>query len=82
MLGEIPEQAIHLGEIGAIDQVAALLLNADQTCVRQLLQMKGQRVARHAELFCQDAGHHSGKACHDKRAKGPQSLGMGKGAER
>lgn len=59
MLGEIAEQAIHLREIGAVDQIAPLLLDANQARMRQLLQVKGKRVARDSELVRQDARHES-----------------------
>lgn len=81
MLREIAKQSAHPRKIGAIDQVASLLLDADQAGVGQFLQMEGQRVARDAELFGQHAGHEPGHAGHDQRAKGPQALGMGKGAQ-
>lgn len=81
VFGEIGEQAIHPGEIGAIDQIASLLLDADQAGVREFLQMEGQGIARNAELFGQDAGHEAGQAGHNEGAESSQTLRMGKGAQ-
>ena len=81
VFGEIAEQAVHAGVVGAVDQVAALLFDRDQACVRQLLQVEGERVAGHAELLGQHAGREAGQAGHDQRAEGAQALRMGEGAE-
>lgn len=81
MFGEIAEQAIHLGKIGAVDQVSALLLGAYQAGMRELLQMKGQRIPCNTELICQHTGGEAGKAGDDQRAERAQPLGMGKTAE-
>ena len=48
--------------------------------MRKFLQMKGQRITRHAELVSQNAGQQPWSACHNERAESPQSLGMGKSA--
>lgn len=77
MLREIPEQPIHSGKIGAIDQIAPLLLDADQAGMSELLQMKGQGVAGDAKLISQDAGGKAWKPGHDQRAECAQALGMG-----
>ncbi|GAB3084551.1 hypothetical protein GCM10027287_23470 [Bordetella muralis] len=69
MLCEIPKQPIHLRKIGAINQIAPLLFDADQAGMRELLQMKRQRVARNAELVSQDTGGKPGQAGHDQRAE-------------
>lgn len=69
MFSEVAKQRIHLREVGAIDQIAALLLNSDQACVRQLFQMKRQCVARDGELVGKDAGRKTAEPSHDKRAK-------------
>ena len=50
VLGQIAQQAAHAREVGAVDQVAALLFDADQSGMRQLLQVEGQRIAGDVEL--------------------------------
>ncbi|MNL21937.1 hypothetical protein D3C87_1432530 [compost metagenome] len=81
VLGEIAEQAVHSGKIGAVDQVAALLLDSDESGVRQFLQMEGERVSRHAKLIGQDAGGQAGKSGNHQGAEHAQALGMGQGIE-
>src|SRR3546814_6593155 len=66
--------------IGAINQIAPLLLNIHQTGMREFLQMKGQRVTRNAKLIRQDTGHEPRRASNNKCAESPQSLRMGKSA--
>ncbi|GAB3104669.1 hypothetical protein GCM10027288_12000 [Bordetella tumbae] len=78
MLREISKQSIHLREIGAVNQVASLLLDIDQAGVRELLQMKRQRVTGHAELIGQDTGGKPGKAGHHQSAERAQPLGVSK----
>ncbi|KXJ66263.1 hypothetical protein AXY46_12065 [Achromobacter xylosoxidans] len=81
MFGEVAQQAIHLREVRAIDQISTLLLKGDKAGMRQLLQVEGQRVARDAELIGHDAGHETAEAGNHEGAKHAQTLGMGQGAE-
>ncbi len=78
---QVAQQAIHMGEIGAVDQIAALRLDSHQARMRQLLQMKGQRIARYTKLIGQHARRKACGANHDKSPEHPQALGMGKGAK-
>lgn len=81
MFGEVAKQPIHLREVGAIDQISALLLNGDQACMRQLLQVEGQGIARDAELISQDARRETARAGNHECAKHAQTLGVGQGTE-
>lgn len=81
MLGKVSEQAIHLGEIRAVDQIPALLLDADQGCVRKLLQVERQRVAGNAKPFGHDTWCKAVGPRDDKRTKHAQALGMGQGIQ-
>lgn len=81
MFGEVAEQPIHLREVGAIDQISALLLNGDQASVRQLLQVEGQGIACDAELIGQDAGRETARASDHECAKHAKSLGVCQGTE-
>ncbi|KAG0919858.1 hypothetical protein G6F31_020954 [Rhizopus arrhizus] len=81
VFGQVAEQAVHLGKVGPIDEVPALLLDADQACVRQLLQMERQGIARDAELVGQEAGRETAQASHDKRAEHAKPLGVGQGTK-
>src|ERR1035441_266350 len=45
VLGEIPEQRVHVIERSAVDDVSARALLRNQSCIRQLLEMKRQRAA-------------------------------------
>lgn len=81
MFGEVAEQPIHLREVGAVDQISALLLNRDQASVRQLLQVERQGVARDAELIGQDAWRETAGASNHERAKHAKPLGVGEGTE-
>lgn len=69
MLCEIPEQSIHPGKIRPIDQIASLLLDADQASMRELLEMKRQGVAGNAKLVSQDTGGEARKPGHDESAE-------------
>jgi arsenite transporter len=65
VLGQVANQAVHVPVFGAVDQVAALLLNADKAGVGKLFQMEGQRVAGHVELVGEHAGGQSFRAGDD-----------------
>jgi hypothetical protein len=43
VLGEVGDQRVHRVEVGAVDDVAAVLRGPDQPRVRQFLQVKRQR---------------------------------------
>ena len=76
VLGHVAKQTIHLREVGAVDQVAALLFDGDEAGMGQLLQVEGQRVAGHVELVGEDAGRQPLGACDDQGAKYAQALGV------
>ncbi|ANY17552.1 hypothetical protein AW878_04110 [Bordetella pseudohinzii] len=82
MFGEIAEQPVHAGEIGAVDQIPALLFNADQAGMGQLLQMEGQRIPCDTELVRQHAGREARRAGDNQGAESAQPLGVGKAGER
>jgi len=50
MLGQVTDQTVHAAVLGAINQVATLLLDADEASMGQLLQVERQGVAGHVEL--------------------------------
>ncbi|ANN72209.1 hypothetical protein BAU08_13445 [Bordetella bronchialis] len=74
MFGQVAEQAIHPVVVGAIDQVATLLLAVDQAGMRQLLEVERERIARHAQMLCQNAGRKAFGTGHYKRTKCPEAL--------
>lgn len=76
VFGQVADQAVHMGVFGAIDQVAALLFDGDETGVGQFLQVERQGVAGHVELVGQHAGRESFRAGNDQGAEHAQTLGM------
>lgn len=81
MFGEIAKQPIHPRKIGAVYQIAPLLLDTDQAGARQFFQMEGQRVASNAKLVGHDARRKTAQAGDNQGAKYPQTLGVGQSIE-
>ena len=77
VLGHVAKQTIHLREVGAVDQVAALLFDGDEAGMGQFFQVEGQRVAGHVELIGQNAGREPFGAGDDQGSEHAQALGMG-----
>lgn len=77
MLGQVADQAVHVTVLGAVDQVAALLLDGNEASVGQFLQVEGQGIAGHAELIGEDAGRASFRPGDDQGAEYTQSLRVG-----
>jgi hypothetical protein len=81
MLGQVAQEAVHAREIGAVDQVSALLFDRHKAGVSQFFKMKGQGVARYIQMISQDAGREAFRASDDQSTKGPQTLGVGQGRQ-
>lgn len=77
MLREVAEQVVHLLEIGAIDQVAAVTLLRDETGPLQFLQVERERGAGYFERFAHAARRFAFGARHDQRAKDAKAHGLG-----
>lgn len=82
MLGQVTQQVIHAAEIGAVDQVAALWLGADQIGMGQFLEVERQRAGRDPKLLGHGTRREAGRTGHDQRSKGPQALYLGQRGER
>ncbi|ALM82848.1 hypothetical protein ASB57_07685 [Bordetella sp. N] len=58
-----------------------MLLDRNQMCMCQLLQVKGQRAAGDAELVGNDARIQPRRAGNDQRAEDAKALGVSEGTE-
>src|SRR5579875_1279950 len=80
MLGQVADQTVHVSILGPIDQIAALLLDRDETSMGQFFQMEGQGVTRHIELVSQLARRQPFRTGNDQGAKYAQPLVVCQGA--
>jgi len=69
VLGQVTDQAVHVAVLGAINQVAALLLDGDEAGVGKFLQVEGQGIADHVELLGQNAWRQPFRAGGDQGAE-------------
>src|ERR671936_1570350 len=68
VLGEVAHELVHVVEVGAVDDEAALLAAAHQAGPSEMRKMKGERRGRQLELFADAAGGQSVVACLDEQA--------------
>ena len=77
VLRQVAEQAIHAGEVGAVNKMPAIALLADELGMHQLLEMEGQRGGTHFKLRSQITWRTALGPGDHQRAVDPQSHGLG-----
>lgn len=82
MLREVTEQAGHVCESRAVDQVSSIALLSHQACVHQFLEVKRQRRGGHIQLLTQGTRREARWACHDQCAEHTKTHRLGQGGER
>jgi hypothetical protein len=81
VLGQIGEQGVHALKFGAVNQLPATRLAADQARVVQGFEVERQGAGRNAQRGGQGAGRQAFCPCHHQGAKGPQALALGQGGQ-
>jgi len=82
VFGEISDQPIHRRKVGAVMDKPALLARADETGVRELLQMERQRRGRHAEHLRDASRRKTLGATFDEQPEQRESRFLRKGGKR
>ena len=81
VLGQIGQQGVHALKFGAVNQLPAPRLAADQARVVQGFEVERQGAGGNAQRGGQGAGRQALGASHHQGAKGPQALALGQGGQ-
>nr|CUV24545.1 protein of unknown function [Ralstonia solanacearum]CUV35106.1 protein of unknown function [Ralstonia solanacearum] len=81
VLGQETQQAVHMVERGAVDQVTAISLLRHKRGMHQFLEVERQRRAGHVELLGDGAGRQSRRAGHHQHPEDPQTQAVSKSGE-
>src|SRR6185437_10965393 len=82
VLGEVGEEAVHLREIGPVDQVPAMALLRDEPGDGQLLQVERERGRRDREVVGDPAGSRAGLTGDHEGTKDPQPVRLRQSGQR
>lgn len=77
MLREVTEQARHVIENCAVNQVSPIAFLIHQTCVHQFLEVKRQRSCRNIQLLTQGARREAGRTCNNQRTEHAKTHRLG-----
>ena len=81
VLGEVAQQGVHLGKVGAVNQVATLGHAVHKTCVGEFLEVEGQGAGADVEFVGHGARRQPVWPGHDQRSEGSQALRLRQGSQ-